>query len=61
VFVFFASLGGLAYFGFIGLFLDPILLGIALAVFRIYRDNYQARASLLVKPESGRPLEPVTK
>lgn len=27
LFLFFASLGGLAYFGFIGLFLGPILLG----------------------------------
>ena len=61
LFVFFASLGGLAYFGFIGLFLGPILLGISVAVFQIYRDNYQARSGLLVKPESGRPLEPVTK
>ncbi|MCA9454042.1 MAG: hypothetical protein KC584_15675, partial [Nitrospira sp.] len=55
---FFASLGGLAYFGFIGLFLGPILLGIALAVFQIYRENYQAQAGLLVKAESGHPKEP---
>jgi predicted PurR-regulated permease PerM len=61
LFLFFASLGGLAYFGFIGLFLGPILLGIAVAVFQIYRENYQARTDLLVKPESGRPLEPVVK
>ena len=61
LFLFFASLGGLAYFGLIGLFLGPILLGIAVAVFQIYRENYQAGANLLVKPESGRPLEPVVK
>jgi predicted PurR-regulated permease PerM len=60
LFLFFASLGGLAYFGFVGLFLGPILLGIAVAVFQIYRDNYQSRAGLLVKPESGCPLEPAT-
>jgi predicted PurR-regulated permease PerM len=35
--------GGLAYFGFIGLFLGPILLGIAIATFKIYRENYQSR------------------
>ena len=61
LFLFFASLGGLAYFGFIGLFLGPILLGIAVAAYQIYRDNYQAGADLVVKPDSGRPLEPVIK
>lgn len=59
LFLFFASLGGLAYFGFIGLFLGPILLGIALAVFQIYRENYQEQVGLLVKAESGHPKEPV--
>ncbi len=58
LFLFFASLGGLAYFGFIGLFLGPILLGIALAVFQIYRENYQEHAGLLVKAGSGYPQEP---
>jgi predicted PurR-regulated permease PerM len=59
LFLFFASLGGLAYFGFLGLFLGPILLGIALAVFQIYRDNYQAQAGLLLKAEAEDPREPV--
>ena len=55
LFLFFASIGGLAYFGFIGLFLGPILLGIAIAAFQIYLDNYQPRSSLLVSAEtSGR-------
>lgn len=58
LFLFFASLGGLAYFGFIGLFLGPILLGIALAVFQIYRENYQEQAGLLVKAGSGHRQEP---
>jgi len=48
LFLFFASVGGLAYFGFIGLFLGPLLLGIAIATFKIYRDNYQAPDSLRV-------------
>jgi len=61
LFLFFASLGGLAYFGFIGLFLGPILLGIALAAFQIYRDNYQTRTGLLVLSEPGPPAEPVRK
>ena len=53
LFLFFASVGGLAYFGFIGLFLGPVLLGIAIAAFKIYRDNHQTPASLLVTPEAG--------
>lgn len=56
LFLFFATLGGLAYFGFIGLFLGPILLGIAVTVFQIYRDNYQVQSILLVNPESQGPL-----
>ena len=53
LFLFFASVGGLIYFGFIGLFLGPMLLGIAIAAFKIYRDNYQAPASRLVTPEAA--------
>ena len=53
LFLFFATIGGLAYFGFIGLFLGPILLGIAIATFKIYRENYQAPTSQLVTPESA--------
>jgi predicted PurR-regulated permease PerM len=55
LFLFFASLGGLAYFGFIGLFLGPILLGIALAAFQIYRDDYQVRTGRLVLSEPRPP------
>jgi predicted PurR-regulated permease PerM len=47
LFLFFASVGDLAYFGFIGLFLGPVLLEITIAVFQIYRDL--------------RPIEPVAK
>lgn len=39
--LFFASVGGLAYFGFIGLFLGPILLAIAMAAFQIYEEEYR--------------------
>jgi predicted PurR-regulated permease PerM len=55
LFLFFASLGGLAYFGFIGLFLGPILLGIAIAAFKIYRDNYRSNGTLLVTTETVGP------
>ena len=57
LFLFFASVGGLAYFGFIGLFLGPILLGIAIAIFKIYRENYQSPASLLVTPEAAARID----
>ncbi|HTL60034.1 MAG TPA: AI-2E family transporter [Nitrospira sp.] len=57
LFLFFASIGGLAYFGFIGLFLGPILLGIAIAAFKIYRDNYQPPGALLTAEETGPPPE----
>jgi predicted PurR-regulated permease PerM len=43
--LFFASLGGLAYFGFIGLFLGPIIVALAKATFQqIFQHNYR-RAS----------------
>jgi len=35
------------------LFLGPILLGIAIATFKIYRENYQAPTSQLVTPEAA--------
>ena len=41
ILLFFASLGGVAYFGFIGLFLGPIILGLAKAAFHIFQQNYQ--------------------
>ena len=50
LFLFFASVGGLAYFGFIGLFLGPITLAMAMAAFAIYQDEYQDPAG---------PIEPV--
>jgi hypothetical protein len=35
----------------------PIVLGIAIAAFKIYRDNYQTRADLLVTSEGARQVE----
>jgi predicted PurR-regulated permease PerM len=39
--LFLASFGGLAYFGFLGLFLGPILLAVVLETFVIYQEEYQ--------------------
>ena len=50
LFLFFTSLGGLASFGLLGLFLGPILLAVVLELFRIYQDEFQDQQSeLLVK------------
>jgi predicted PurR-regulated permease PerM len=50
LFLFFASLGGLASFGLVGLFIGPILLAVLLELFRIYREEFQDQPSeLLVK------------
>jgi predicted PurR-regulated permease PerM len=45
ILLFFASLGGLAYFGFIGLFLGPIILGLTRAAFHIFQQHYQRAAT----------------
>ena len=41
LFLFFASMGGLAAFGLLGLFLGPIILAVLLETFRIYQDEFQ--------------------
>ncbi|HEX2056258.1 MAG TPA: AI-2E family transporter [Nitrospiraceae bacterium] len=48
LFLFFASLGGLASFGLLGLFLGPILLAVLLELFRIYREEFQDQPSELL-------------
>jgi predicted PurR-regulated permease PerM len=48
VLLFFASLGGIAYYGFIGLFLGPILLALVIAAFRIYEDEYRERQTRVI-------------
>ncbi len=41
LFLFFGILGGLAAYGFIGLFLGPILIAILFTAVQIYREEYQ--------------------
>ena len=48
LFLFFASLGGLASFGLLGLFLGPILLAVVLELFRIYQGEFQDQQSELL-------------
>ena len=50
LFLFFASVGGLASFGLLGLFLGPIILAVLLETFHIYQDEFQEHPSeLLIK------------
>jgi len=46
--LFLASFGGLAYFGFLGLFLGPILLAVVLVTFVIYQEEYQQQGSDMI-------------
>jgi predicted PurR-regulated permease PerM len=47
--LFFVSVGGMAYFGLIGLFIGPILLAVVIAAFKIYEEEYE-------EYRAGRPL-----
>jgi predicted PurR-regulated permease PerM len=56
LFLFFACIGGIAHFGLIGLFLGPIILGIVLAAFQIYQDEFQDEELTAAEAEIvGRP------
>lgn len=61
--LFFASLGGLAAYGFLGLFLGPILLSLVLETFRIYQEDYQQEPGLdlIVTPGTDPPVSYVNK
>ena len=41
LFLFFASLGGMALLGFLGLFLGPILLAVVYEAFKIYEEEFE--------------------
>jgi|CXWL01.1.fsa_nt_gi predicted PurR-regulated permease PerM len=55
--LFLASFGGLAYFGFLGLFLGPLLLALVLETFAIYRDDYQPQADGLTINDMMNPRD----
>jgi predicted PurR-regulated permease PerM len=54
LFLFFASLGGLVYFGFLGMFLGPILLAVVYEAFKIYEEEFEVDrgGDLIVPPVS---------
>jgi len=55
--LFLASLGALAYFGFLGLFLGPALLAVVLVMFEIYQEEYQQQASDMLVGVTTDPRE----
>ena len=58
LFLFFVSVGGLAYFGFIGLFLRPMLLAGVIAGFQIYEEEYRGENEMLIEAAShGHPTK----
>jgi len=46
--LFLVSFGGLAYFGFLGLFLGPVLLAVVLVTFVIYQEEYQQGSGMII-------------
>lgn len=57
--LFFVSIGGLAYYGLLGLFLGPILLAAVLETFAIYQEEYQQPSNdLIVTADSDRTGNP---
>lgn len=53
LFLFFSILGGLAAYGFIGMFLGPILLAILLTAIHIYEEEYQTKGSVIPRTDRG--------
>jgi predicted PurR-regulated permease PerM len=52
VLLFFASLGGMAYFGFLGLFVGPILLAVVLVALDIYEEDFSPDGHRIVDPRT---------
>lgn len=54
VFLFFAILGGLQAYGFLGIFLGPVLIAILVAFVRIYREQYAIAPEPVLQAESDK-------
>lgn len=52
LFLFFSIVGGLAAYGFIGMFLGPILLAVLLTAIHIYEEEYQTNGQVTQKIET---------
>jgi predicted PurR-regulated permease PerM len=55
ILLFFSTVGGLAYFGLIGLILGPILLAIAMTAYEIYVEEFEEDRRLLTVPNDLPP------
>jgi predicted PurR-regulated permease PerM len=53
LFLFFSIVGGLAAYGFIGVFLGPILLAILLTAIHIYEEEYQTKGPVIPKTDTA--------
>jgi predicted PurR-regulated permease PerM len=55
LFLFFASLGGMVWLGFLGLFLGPILLAVVYEAFKIYEEEFEvdSPADLILPPNAA--------
>jgi predicted PurR-regulated permease PerM len=53
LFLFFSIVGGLAAYGFIGMFLGPILLAVLLTAIHIYEEEYQTNGHVIQKTNTG--------
>lgn len=51
--IFFSILGGLQVFGFLGIFMGPVVLAIALAIFEIFRRELLESTGKLTMPEGA--------
>lgn len=56
--IFFTTLGGIKLYGFLGVFLGPLILSMGLAFLAIYRDLYLDAAPVKVSRRVGTPQKP---
>jgi predicted PurR-regulated permease PerM len=57
---FFAVLGGITYFGMVGLILGPLVLAILLSLIEVYQRYFLQPAAGPVSPEAGAPTETIS-
>ena len=55
LFLFFATVGGIALFGFLGLILGPVVFAAVMATLQIYEEEYEDKQAELLLPGNGAP------
>jgi len=56
IFIFFSILGGIAFFGFWGIILGPLMISIAVTVFHIYELEFKNDLDPVVEEKSGKTI-----